>query len=267
MRPSQFFTPAAIGTLLLSSSACQGQPATVPETQPAATQPALGQSAIQSAARFPGMTIDREAGYVDLDATVVLRDGEWLELLACSPNTREHESILAVPARPSHIHLALILLGIEPGSPMRWQEVQNEETGDWEWVTHPARGPRVAVSIVTGGADDETVTPASAWINDGDGNAMPDHHWIFTGSTLETFENPDGDDMEAEAVYSADAAGNVISLVNFGDDVLVKPSDLTNQGEGSNAAWNANTDAIPPVGTAVRIRLQPAPDAEPAEGK
>ena len=38
----------------------------------------------------------------EVDSRVVLRKGP-LELLACSPQTREHESILVVNARPLHI--------------------------------------------------------------------------------------------------------------------------------------------------------------------
>ncbi len=263
----------ALGLAATMLPACVlfAQPAEPPKraaaTQPAdppATQPDTDAMRVT----FPGITVNRNAGYVDLDATVVLRDGQWLELLACSPNTREHESILTASARPSHLHLALLLIGLEPGQPMRWEEVQNASTGEWAWVIHPARGDRVKISIVTGSGADERVVPASSWIVSGEAEGeampMPDATWIFAGSTMETYEAEDGGDEEA--VYAADAAGNVISLVNFGDDVLVKESNLTNQGEGSNAAWNANTEAIPEVGAAVRIRLEPAAEEEAPAG-
>ncbi|UCE61208.1 MAG: hypothetical protein JSU63_05560, partial [Phycisphaerales bacterium] len=58
----------------------------------------------------PGVKIDWQRRVVEVDASVVLREGP-LELLACSPQTREHESILAVRARPLHIYQAMGLIG------------------------------------------------------------------------------------------------------------------------------------------------------------
>ena len=68
-----------------------------------------------------GVWIDWRQATVELDARVVLRTGP-LELLACSPRTREHESILVVPARPMHVFQALGLVGLEAGSPLRYDE-------------------------------------------------------------------------------------------------------------------------------------------------
>lgn len=68
---------------------------------------------------LPHLRIDRQANVLDLEAKVVLREGEWIELIACSPGTQEHESLVVVNARPSHIHLALLTLGLEPGKPLQ----------------------------------------------------------------------------------------------------------------------------------------------------
>ncbi|MCG8510704.1 MAG: YdjY domain-containing protein, partial [Rhodospirillales bacterium] len=92
--------------------------------------------------KLPGLTINREEGFVDLDAKVVLREGDWLELLACSPNSREHESIVTVSARPSHIHLSLLLLGAEAGKPMTWKRL------DDQIITDPPRGPKIMAYFV-----------------------------------------------------------------------------------------------------------------------
>jgi hypothetical protein len=65
---------------------------------------------------LPGLVVDTKAREVRLEAEVCLQQGS-LELLACSPGTREHESILVVKAKPSHIVFALALVGLPPGSP------------------------------------------------------------------------------------------------------------------------------------------------------
>ena len=234
--------------LLLVATACTAQgPATQPATAPAdppATQPTDPLTPPANAKGLPGVTVNREAGHVDVDATVVLREGEWLELLACTPETKEHESILTVAARPSHIHLALLMLGVEPGTPLSWKE-EGEE-----YVILPPRGPEVEVSIVQGEGDDAKVTPANQWVLDQQtGKPMPDSRWLFTGSSV--------DDFEGEKIYIADVNGTAITLVAFGDDLLSRKTIVTDRSEGSNDAWKANTKLIPDLGTKVKLRLRP----------
>lgn len=190
-----------------------------------------------------GITIDREAGHIDLASQVVLREGEWLELLACTPNSREHESILTVNATPRHIHLALILLGLEPGAPLTF-----ERQPDGEFKITPPSGPAVAVTLIYQ-ADGKPVTvDANQWIvNQQTRKTLEDNHWLFTGSRFEEFDG--------NRVYLADPNGSVLSLVNFGDEILARSTTVTK--DNDQQAWQANTPAIPPVGTDVTIRLTP----------
>ncbi|MCH8851940.1 MAG: hypothetical protein IID41_04735, partial [Planctomycetes bacterium] len=65
---------------------------------------------------MPGVRINWQEREVEVAGVVVLREG-MLELFACSADTREHESIMRISARPAHVYQALGLLGLEPGSP------------------------------------------------------------------------------------------------------------------------------------------------------
>jgi hypothetical protein len=65
---------------------------------------------------MPGILLNLEERCVDVNATVCLREG-LLELLACTKNSKEHESILVMNARPMQVHTALLLLGSRPGTP------------------------------------------------------------------------------------------------------------------------------------------------------
>jgi hypothetical protein len=191
---------------------------------------------------MPHVAIDREQRVVDIDATVVLREGGWLELLACTPHTRTHESIFVIHAKPSHIHLAMVMLGLEPGTPMRWKLVGEE------YVSSPAHGPAVAVTILTHHDGKSVETPANQLVlNKKTGEPLPDNQWLFTGSSF--------DDSHTPPRYRADVEGSVLSLVNFGDEVLARHTDRTNQND--QGALQPNTDLIPPVGTSVTIRLRP----------
>lgn len=196
--------------------------------------------------RLPHLHVDRKNKLVDIDATVVLRKGDWIELLACLPGSREHESILTVAARPSHIHLALLMLGAEPGKPMMWR-LEGDDV-----KIRPPSGAKVAVSIITK-KDGKTIeTKANQWIvNQKTKKVMPDNIWLFAGSGFVQWEG--------KQVYRADAGGSVISLVNFGDDMLARPTRLTSHDD--DALWGARTKAIPPIGAAVTVRLRLVPKA------
>jgi len=217
-------------------------------TQPAgpATQPGAPGGAL------PFVKVDVKNKTVDLEAAVVLREGKWLELFACKPKTREHETILTVSALPSHVHLALLMIGLEPGSPLSWREV------DGNVQSIPPKGPGVSISVITQVDGKAVEVPASAWIlNQKTNEPIPDQPWLFVGSRSEV--------VQGKSIYYADMNGSVISLVNFGDDVLVRETPMTN--ENDNSTFGANTKAIPAVGTAVIVRLRPAPAAGAAAGK
>jgi hypothetical protein len=80
--------------------------------------------------------------------------------------------------------------------------------------------------------------------------------WIFAGSTM--------GENEGERIYYADLNGTVISLVNFGDDLLSRDTTMTNNDD--DATWGPRTRMIPPVGTKVILRLRPVdePQTRPA---
>lgn len=255
--------PAPLLALALTVAGCAAPPAAQPAAD-RAPEPRSGSAAAASSApvpAWPGITVDPQRRYIDVAATVATRQGDWMELLACSPGTLEYESILTVQAKPSHIHLALLTLGLEPGDALSYQD-----TGDGYRVI-PPHGPPVAITILTPQANPEehrnaskgdaepdshpktTEIPANQWVrNQVTQEPLPDNIWIFTGSSFAEYEG--------RRVYMADLNGTVITLVNFGEDLLARPTDLTNQTDAG--AWNVNTDLIPPVGTPVTLRLRPA---------
>ncbi len=188
------------------------------------------------------MHINREAGYVEIDAKVVNRDADWLELLVCVPGSREYESILSSPAKPSHIHLALLMLGLKPGQPLDWKRT------DDGFAVQPPKGPRIAVFCRWQENGEQHEAPANTWVERQDtGKVMAGNHWLFAGSAFH--------ESEGKRLYMADLNGTVISLVNFGDDLLTRPTTTTNRDDAR--AWATHTKAIPPEGTPVTLRLVP----------
>lgn len=193
---------------------------------------------------MPHVRVNLKNKHVDVDAAVIMRQGDWIELLACGRGSREHESILVIDAVPRHIHLALVMIGAKPGEPLKWRR-----KGD-KIETRPAFGPRVAVSIITETDGVRVETPAHHWvINQQTRKLLPDNVWLFTGAGFV--------EHEGRPIYRGDVGGTIISVVNFGDDILARPTTTTNNDD--NAQWGANTDRIPPVGTRVTVRLELLP--------
>jgi hypothetical protein len=195
---------------------------------------------------WPGIMIDAERRHIDLIGTVVNREADWMELLVCSPGTLEYEAILTVDARPSHIHLALLTIGLEPGNALSYRLT---EEGTYEII--PPAGPKVAVYIVKpAGADNaaEEEVPANLWVrNQQTGETLPSNIWLFTGSSFV--------EHEGQRIYMADLNGTILTLVNFGDDLLARATELTNQTDGGE--YNANVELVPEKGTRVTVRLRP----------
>ncbi len=205
---------------------------------------------------LPGISIDRKNKVVDLEAKVILPlQADWLELLACMPKSREHESALSIVAKPSHVHGALLLIGLEPGSPGRSERI------DDVLVYHPPKGPGVAVTIVFEKEGKQIEVPANEWVlEQKTKKPLADNVWLFVGST--TYE------VDGKGVYVADVEGNIISLVNFGNEVLARDTkNRGGQGGGGGDTWGANSKVIPAVGTKVIVRLKPAPVRKEEEKK
>ena len=204
---------------------------------------------------LPHITIDTKKKIVDLDAKVVLREGDWIELLGCAVGTREHESIVVIHAKASHVHTALMLVGHEPGSCIRWT---------WDGQTPhiiPPHGDRIAVHVVLQKDGKEVEVPANQWIvNKEQQKTVPDNVWLFTGSSI--LEVPDPDDPNKVVNrYRGDIEGNIISVVNFGDEVLGRPTQVTDKDD--KGMLTVNTPKVPEVGTKVKVRLRAADPIKP----
>ncbi|MEL7088357.1 MAG: YdjY domain-containing protein, partial [Planctomycetota bacterium] len=211
-------------------------PGSLPPADPATTAETLPQRI------YPGVVIDRAAGHVDLRGRVVGRHVDWLELLACRPGTREHEAVVTLDAEATHIQLALILLGLEPGSPARY------ENRDGQIEIFPPRGPAVELFFVLDDQPD-TETPAHRWVVAQDtGEVLPDNRWLFVGSRRV--------EHAGKTWFLAEENGTLVSLVNFGDELIGRPTQQSE--DGGNVFWTANAPLIPEAGTPITLRVRPA---------
>ena len=185
---------------------------------------------------LPGIVIDTKAREVRLDSTVCLAKGA-LELFVCSQGTREHESVLVVKAKPSHVVFALSMLGLEPGKP--------------GFVTEGG-----AYSPPAG----EVLDIAARWTCQGKAVEMPAWKLLRLSGMEEGLDRAIDwvcvGRPEAEALRAADREGSVVCLSNFTEAVIDVPFESTSVNAG--LIYEANPDAIPPVGTPVELIIKPA---------
>src|SRR5207244_6704989 len=113
--------------------------------------------------------------------------------------------VLRSKVRPSHLHAALLMLGLKPGEPVHFSEAMNK------WL--PPHGPPLQLSVQFEKEGKPVTLPASRLMRDLPGKReMPPTTWIFAGSRV----------MEDNS-YAADKTGYLISVVNFDLTVIDIP--------------------------------------------
>ena len=202
-------------------------------------------SSDQPAERMPSedrrLVIDAEAGWVRIHGIVPINASQrpMLEVLLCTPDTREHEALVLTTVRPSSVHAALLALGAEPGAP--GGEVWNGKSFE---LREPS-GPPVRVRLTRADRPDRWVD-ARSWFEPTRSKTAPgpsEIGWLFTGSTLDA----DG--------YSADADGVIVGLVSFGTGVIgISPASSEIDAK-RGFDFVANPDQVPPFATAVIVEL------------
>lgn len=213
---------------------------------------------------FPHVRIDRDARLVEFDAVVPINahatDGSvvFLEAIACRPDTKEHESLAMTRALASHVHAALLLLGLKPGTPGRWE---------WEGTAAravPPTGPALRVALAWTDADgtnhehdacdlivrrDPNATAASPTTLAHTLRAdFADAPFVFAGSRFVV--------REGREWYDADGSGLVIGLHTFGGETIALAHTMHHEAEIEEPEWIARADLLPIRGTPVVVRVR-----------
>ncbi|HEY7117123.1 MAG TPA: YdjY domain-containing protein, partial [Tepidisphaeraceae bacterium] len=163
------------------------------------------QAARPDASKMPHMSVDVKARQIRIEAQA-LNAQMPLEFFCCMTGTAEHEAVLRSEVRPSHVHLGLLMLGLQPGEPVHYSKAADK------WL--PPHGPPLQISCEWEGKDGKTIhVPAYRMMrNVKTKKEMPPMTWIFAGSRL----------ME-DGKYAADTTGYLVSVVNFDLTVIDIP--------------------------------------------
>lgn len=154
-----------------------------------------------------------------------------IEYLAVVPGGKRHESLLLLNARPLHLQLGLILLGLEPKGGLRYQ-------GD----TQVPQGSPVKIFVSWTRNGKAVKVPAEEMVWDMiKKRPMEPNAWVFSGSI--TDEN-------------GFAADRTLSLIGtYRDPEAVINNALPNGAD--DAAYKPNVRILPPLGTPVTVTMIP----------
>lgn len=236
-------------------------PTAAPPPPPTAPPPDAAEPGMREV--FPSVRVDRAVRVIELDAQVPIDVNNadtpvtYLEVMVCVPNTKEHETLAMTRAKAAHVHAALLMIGLEAGSP-----------GAWSWDAHakrmtrtPPTGPGLTVEFVWNDADGvEHTALASDWVvNTRTGQRLTDSItpdpsapglWTFAGSVERTFGG--------RSVYKADADGTIVGLTTFGSETIAWRGVYSHEATLDEPEWVADKAAVPPFGTRLTVRIRPA---------
>ena len=206
--------------------------------------------------RFPHLRLFREEKRIEIDGYVNLNQCPTLEFMACTERGKTHESLLRFECDPKHLHLALIMLGLEPTP-------QVSEQGEPIVLD---KGERVVIEVAwwakhTPEHDDsapEPVAGVTRWrvedliYDQRTQTSMPKVGWVFTGSRM--IKVPAPPDWETlKEVYAASYEGNIVATYHHPHVILDTP--LAEGGD--DTVYVPFTKRVPERGTAVTIHIRP----------
>lgn len=179
--------------------------------------------------RVGTVQVDAESRLVVVTGYVNQVEGA-IELLACGPGGKVHESVLVLEVNPVDLQTALLLVGLQAGPPM-------PELGQG-----PPRGDRLDIWVQWPTATGLKVRPlqdlAYEWRR---GRALTSDGWVFTGSLF------------VEGKFKALAEESLIASYWDPWAIVNVQSELGADDE----ALSVNRAVVPPLHTPVTLILEP----------
>ena len=169
--------------------------------------------------------VNRKEGWIKIRSKVNQNE-EILEYLSCGPRGKLHECVLLSYGLPMHLHLALVLLGAEPGG-----KYGTDVMIDVEWQD-PKTGEMKRHSAARFLYDRLNL------------RAGQDIVWSFVGSRF----------MEGQ--YAANDTQSLVAVINDSEAVIGIKNIVGNAHKGPNQGFEGNKKTTPPPGTPIDLYVR-----------
>lgn len=171
----------------------------------------------------------------------------FLEVLVCSRDTREHESLVVTDAKASEVHAALLMLGLEPGAPGAWR------FDGTALAPTPPTGPRVRVDVRYDKGGVRVEEPVESWVANLRGGASlaerdAGQNFVFAGSRFVAHGGA--------GVYAADAEGTLVGLTAFGSETIAWTGMHHHDSALEQPQWIADPAKVPAFGKRVKVVIR-----------
>jgi len=174
--------------------------------------------------------LDKEQKTVSFPALVNLREGN-IEYLVVTTAGKTHESLLRTDAKPYHIQVALLLLGLKGSGTNTLPEEPAK----------PLPGDRVEIELSWKADAKLQRFRAEEFVHDRKAEAvMAKGPWIYNGSRL----REDG--------FAAQIDGSIVSLITDADALLNNPRP----GREDDDNWLVRTKHLPPLNSTVEVTIR-----------
>jgi hypothetical protein len=205
---------------------------------------------------LPGVRADIAARFIEFDGTVPIDCHDprtprvYLEVTVCTPDSKEHETLVVTKVKPSTVHAALLAIGLQPGEPGMWKWEDRKLT-----AIPPAGAPLEVLLVYKDKTGREIEAPSADWVINAEtkarfGAAGGERGWVFAGSKMVK--------REGQERYDADGIGTLVGLCTFGAETIAWKRVISPDSEVQEPEWIADPEKVPAYGTAVTVRIKAA---------
>jgi len=198
-----------------------------------------------------GERLDLERSEIVVEGQICLKQGP-IELFACAPGGKDHESVVVLRCKPQNLHLALISLGLRDRAELGG--VGPKYLGD---PTPPA-GDLIVVEVEYE-LDGKVVRHRAEdlIVNVRQGRSMARAGWVFAGSSFAAEEDPETGKPTGRRIYLANRYRSIVTTYHDPTALVDNP---TREG-GNDDMFVANGELLPAPGTRAKVYFRlPTPE-------
>ncbi|RNC82176.1 MAG: hypothetical protein ED559_10455 [Phycisphaera sp.] len=208
---------------------------------------------------FEGVIVDYDArsvevaGFMPVDVSHEETPDVWIELIAEAHGVRDFEALISLDTEARNVHAALLMLGLEPGSPGRIDVDHSKEDSPLTRVD--PTGPELSVRIRYEKDGTMVTEDPTTWVHDpetGQVFSELNPRFYFGGSSFRTFEG--------EEWYMARVEGTVVGLCTFGTidggaEIVGCTPVLSPHMDMGDPVWYTINELVPAYGTEMTLVL------------